>query len=70
MAGDIPLDAVFVRVVEVCKKILKGANLFVCCRSGIYRSALIYLILLIFISDCKPGVIADYLQRLRNIIDI
>ena len=54
-----------IRVAEVCKKLLNGASLLVCCRNGAHRSALICLMLLMFMTGCKPGVIADYLQRLR-----
>lgn len=70
MAGDLPLEPILQRVAEVAKKVLAGSGLLVCCRNGAHRSSLILLIILMFMTGRRPGQLADYMQRLRNIVDV
>ena len=70
ISSEYPLDPILQRVNEVAKKVLQGAVLLVCCRNGAHRSSLIVLIILIFMTGRRPGEIAEYLQQIRNIVDL
>ena len=70
MAGDISLDAVLRELRELIDLVMKGYRVCICCRNGAHRSALLCALLLLMLTGRRPGDIAQYMCRLRSIVDL
>ena len=71
MASDLELQPIMDRMLDVAQKVLQqGLSLLVCCKNGAHRSSFMLLLLLMFMSGRRPGEIAHYMQRVRNIVDV
>ena len=67
---DIPLANVVELFERVVPMLLAGKKVLVFCRNGAHRSPFLCALFLVFTTAATPDFVAEYLQKLRNIVDM
>lgn len=68
--GDIPLASVVELFERVVPMLLAGKKILIFCRNGAHRSPFLCALFLVYTTAATPDFVAEYLQKLRNIVDL